>query len=571
MRTCIAILAVFAAITAPAAAQQIDREKLRRVARFPDLSVNVGFGLSLRRGLILSLAEKPDTRAEIAALQKAMKRDASDAERYYRLGLLYSQAAEERKSALTTKAQTTQGIRLEVRALDAPERLDHARSEQAIARSVQLYRQRVKSRPRNGRLLAQFGEALSASSKQAEAERVLRQAVEVAPREWRAWVALGIFLSGRRDKVLLGDVETRDTTDLEVLVQRFAQLLQKKPSPEQIEKSQKLADEARHCFDRAVAVAPREPQVYVRRATFGSLEGILQSVVHALGGEPRNSPTTFFGAMLSPDRLADWRQVARLSPHDFDTIGAVALVDVVSLLIQREPQSNPFEDPDVWETLPEKTQRSVREAVAKLARLAQSKETHPAAGASTVQGLLQTMIMRDDPGAEASFRRAISLEPSREQAWDLLTQLLNNDEDRYDDEIALCKERLKRNDSARGRMLLARAYQEGNQLGDAEEQVQAALRLAPDDFTANLALAVLLIKRSEDAGVLSRVRELLTKAGAALGASPDPKDWADHAVTWGICLALSGDPGSARQQLNHVLECDKGNEQAKVALAALGN
>jgi Tfp pilus assembly protein PilF len=223
------------------------------------------------------------------------------------------------------------------------------------------------------------------------------------------------------------------------------------------------------------------------------------------------------------------------------------------------------------ETLPEKTQRSVREAVAKLAKLAQSKEIDTAAGASTVLGMLQMVIVHDDPAAEASFRRTISMEPSRELAWDLLTLLLNRDDDRHEDEVSLCQERLKRSDSARGRMLLARAYVDVDELGDAEEQVQAALRLEPDDFTANLALAVLLLKRSDNAGVLSRARELLTKAGTALGASRDPKDWADHAVTWGICLALSGDPESARQQLKQVLESDTSNEQAREALAALGD
>jgi tetratricopeptide (TPR) repeat protein len=175
----------------------------------------------------------------------------------------------------------------------------------------------------------------------------------------------------------------------------------------------------------------------------------------------------------------------------------------------------------------------------------------------------------DSTGAETSLRRALTLDPSREQAWDMLTSL-TAEAKRYEDLVSLCEERLKRKDIARTRLLLAYTYEKLNRLDQAEEQVQAALKLEPEDFTANLALAVLLLKRSDDVAVLSRAGELLNKAGEIIRESPTPVQWMDYSTTGGIYLALRGSLEEARQQLKRVLEYDLHNEAAREALEALG-
>jgi tetratricopeptide (TPR) repeat protein len=114
-----------------------------------------------------------------------------------------------------------------------------------------------------------------------------------------------------------------------------------------------------------------------------------------------------------------------------------------------------------------------------------------------------------------------------------------------------------------------------NRIDRAEEQVQAALKLAPGDFTADLALAVLLLKRNDEAA-LSQAGELLTQMGdgllfiAGMGESPSRQQWMDYTLIRGIYRALTGELAEARQDIDLVLRLDPNNEAAKEALEALG-
>ncbi len=111
---------------------------------------------------------------------------------------------------------------------------------------------------------------------------------------------------------------------------------------------------------------------------------------------------------------------------------------------------------------------------------------------------------------------------------------------------------------------------ETDQLYKAEEQVQAALKLEPNDFTANLALAALLIRRSSDASTLLQAGERLAQAGQVLKESPPHQQWVAYALTRGVYLALHGDVEAAEKQLKQILAHDEDNEDAKEALKAIG-
>ena len=68
--------------------------------------------------------------------------------------------------------------------------------------AADLYRKRAESQSDDGALLAGFGLSLvKEPAKTVEVEKaVLRQAVRVAPGEWRCRVALGRFLITKRDE-----------------------------------------------------------------------------------------------------------------------------------------------------------------------------------------------------------------------------------------------------------------------------------------------------------------------------------------------------------------------------------
>lgn len=530
MRTKIVALVLVATIASRVAAQQVDKEKLRKLAKLPTVENQWGFGFTLTGGFT-TFWESPDVSAEITALRKSTKNNVTDAERYYRLGELYNQ-------------------------MD-----DDVRAQSAFAKSVELYRKLLKSQPSKGELLAQFGKTLSAAEKKDEAETVLRKAVKVAPQEWRCWVALGKFLQEKSEAALWGFKSTKEKPNFEKV---YAHLLQMQRSPESTTPAQALLDEARNCFDKAVAIAPNNPQTYTERGKFRIGHGFVQMFIHALHDEQDDARK----AMFPPEALPDFQRAAELNPNDHRAITIAAVYELTSVAFHNGHGVDNYADVEMWNSLPEATRQSMREAMSKLETFSQSKNKRVAAEASEMLGLLQ-FVAQETARSETSLRRALALDPSREQSWEMLISIMVT-EQRYQNLVSVCTERLKYKNSARNRMFLAKAYDKLNQSDKSEEQVQIALKLEPNDFTANLALAALLIRRSSDASTLLQAGERLAKAGQVLKESPPHKQWVDYALTRGVYLALNGDVEAAEKQLEQVLEHDEDNEDAKEALKAIG-
>ena len=219
-------------------------------------------------------------------------------------------------------------------------------------------------------------------------------------------------------------------------------------------------------------------------------------------------------------------------------------------------------------TLSPTVRASIRDALDRLEALAQSKNRETAAGASEAAGVLRLALQNDLGRAEGDLRRAVAMDPSRGGAWELLAALAFQAKG-YLKVATVCQEWMKQADSVRGRLILAKAYEKLDRLDQAEEAIHAALKLQPDDFTANLGLAVLLLKRGEDPARMAEAGAQLRRTADLFQKSTPPGQLADYGVILGIYQALTGDPESGEQQLRRVLKYDPDHDGAIAALEVL--
>ncbi len=523
------LLLVLAATPARAAGPETGKEKLRQLARLPRITINAGMGFDAKRGFIM-MSEPSDPPAEIAALQKELG-GSGDAERHFRLAELYYEIKADKQA------------------------------ETNLSQAVALFRRQAELQPQAGLVRARLGAALALQKKDDEAVSVIRAAVRLAPTEWKCQVALGKVLNAHATDLLMmeagKDAKPAQAMDL------FAAIIGRKLTPAQLAELRQSTQEAARCFDRAVALAPQEPEVYLQRGVALGLRSYLDKAIAFANGEEKD-PAVVAKAMFTTESQADFLQVTRLRPKDYRAIAIAAWLEAMIQLVQAG--KSPASDGPPWSVLPDKSRRSITAALAQLENLAQDPDARLAAGAAEAMALFEVMILGNQPKALASLRRAVALDPAREQSWDMLTGLLAGEPGTSGELLSVCEARVKKKDSARNRIMLAKACAESKQLDKAEAQVRAALKQEPRDFTANLALAALLLKQKDD-GALAQAARRLDMLDQIQ--ERDGQQTLDLILTRSIHLALMDDVEAARKVLRQVLATDKDNEEAKEIMAAL--
>ncbi|HZZ81044.1 MAG TPA: hypothetical protein VFE62_21260, partial [Gemmataceae bacterium] len=245
----LAIVLVFFSFASRGECQQVDAKKLCELIRTPKGSMLIGIGFNTQRGFVIA-GESTDHSAEIAALEKALCGDAMDAERYYRLSELYD---------------------------------DEDKCKQASAKAADLFWKQLQADPRNGRLAMRLGQSLPVEN-EAEGERLLRLAVQLAPKDGECWMALGDFLWGKIFDALLTPT-TRGMSQMETLMNI---VITRSVPKENLQAAYKIANEANACMEKAVTVAPRQPRHYVARALSRSLNIVLDEGSRALADDKRD-------------------------------------------------------------------------------------------------------------------------------------------------------------------------------------------------------------------------------------------------------------------------------------------
>ena len=542
----------------------MDKPRLRQLAKLPTFEVISGFGFSETNGLIFN-GEKPDRPVvEISRIRKELKGDAGDAERYLRLGALYEKV--ERKKE----------------------------SEDAYAKAIALCRQQVKEHPDDMHRLAQLGDALFQNGDSKEAEALLRRAVKAAPNEWRVWVALGKCVDNRALQTILGDEHfSFHFVDEKIM---NPGLFTKKPKADQIAEMRRLRQEARRCYDRAVELAPQETKPYICRIGLLFCHGAIDAGLRAVQGEPVN----MMAAVLTPACAADTRRIARLSPNNPKAVGVAVLVELWVCILHDKIDAG---DNIGRVAEPETTKDNfVRWGMERLEQLTKSADKSTAAAASEIlaHALMTkivadtlTLIHRQDDGKrsdalsksperslpnikeglcqvmsglailaslgqiEQHLRRAVQLDPTRELAWDLLTRMLT-DTGRVAEAIAVADRRIKIEDNAHNRFLLANGYVERRQFDKAVEHLRAGLSKDENDLNCRLGLIAVLLRR-DDVEALKQAGEQLDAVASRIEQEKSRARTRHYLLLRGLHAALSGRVDRAKELFQRVLRQDMDN------------
>jgi tetratricopeptide (TPR) repeat protein len=182
-------------------------------------------------------------------------------------------------------------------------------------------------------------------------------------------------------------------------------------------------------------------------------------------------------------------------------------------------------------------------------------------------------------------RRAVELAPDLPQAWECLVGL-QTAAGLYPEAREVGRDLVRRFPSARSHFFLAKALDAGGDTEEAVRHLQAALDLDPDHFHANLAMAVVHLRRAPlnpilsppEPGVdtpLTQAARCLERAGDALPAREAAgedvqEDRAAHLAVGGVWHALSQNTPLARTCLADALELCPNHKPAARYLGLLG-
>jgi tetratricopeptide (TPR) repeat protein len=316
------------------------------------------------------------------------------------------------------------------------------------------------------------------AAQDAQAEVVLRQAVRLGPKEWRAWSALGQLLLSKAWRALAADLASDTTARPELLL---AAATQKKVSAAQLEQAQNNLKEAIGCADRAVMLAPKEPQPLADRALVHSYTGLLRFVQDILKGGERDS-LKGYEAMFPTNALADLDRAARLAPEDPAALAKIGLFRLLESAISLGKRGmDQLGSGQLWHSLNDRQRQALRRIFTGLEDLGHSGNPAVSASALEFLGAFQWTTMRDHAGAEKSLRRAVQLDASRDMAWDFLMAVLV-DADRKEEAIAVAESRLKSKQTIRNFVAAAKACDRAGRLPQAQHHLETALKLDPTDY-----------------------------------------------------------------------------------------
>jgi tetratricopeptide (TPR) repeat protein len=122
-----------------------------------------------------------------------------------------------------------------------------------------------------------LGDALQGLGKREEAESFFRLATAVSSNEWRCWASLGNHLANDTGSLFPEGPHGREIFQALMSSQQEASAYQ--PPAESLKRLEAEVNEAARCYERAVALAPREPELYLQRAGYVCASNMIDCLI----------------------------------------------------------------------------------------------------------------------------------------------------------------------------------------------------------------------------------------------------------------------------------------------------
>jgi tetratricopeptide (TPR) repeat protein len=525
---------IFAAVfSVNAAAPPRGADRLRELVVFPQMNFNFNWGISCQNNEWV-ISRNVDLPNAIAEQREKLKRQPDDVRQLMHLAYL-----------LDSNGETNE-------------------SQSCYQKAGQLCRDKVAANPQDGLSLMTLGVTLDALGKEDEAEHDFRKAALVSSNEWRCWTGLGNFLEGNsfdsmfskdlRNAVGPGQVPSQSVLDY-------------RPAPETLKKSEAMRDEASRCFDRAMVLAPKEPGMLFQCAGYMSMSNLQNCYIRHYRDNEKITTNEWLSAFFSKGTIANLQKASELKPKDYQYVSLAANFEWYNAALQN---SATFDlDPN---TLPDAARQFIHDSMTRLENLSKDTDNKTAAGALENLGMLN-MMFGNKPEATTDFRRAVALDPTREQSWDLLLGMLL-DSASPDELLAAAEARLKIEDSARNHIVLSKVLaQKMRKWKEASEQAEIAEKLETNNIVPPLMLAAIALKQSEQTNYLSIARSNLARAYIIQQKMPENDENWKRTREWGlntiIFYALNDQLDSAKNTANKFLKLFPDDKTVKEILTML--
>lgn len=461
------ILLAASCVLANAAAPAHGKQRLRELAVLPSVALQCNFKVDID-GNTWRISDGSGLPDDIAALKQELKQDPDNLEKLLNLAYFYGLNRQTNESGRTW---------------------DYAR---AVCRS------RLTSRPNDGLLLVDLGKALCGLNKYDEAESVYRKAVTVASNQWQCWSALGDFLQHHAYSIV-------------VSVQ--------KPAGEDLKRAEAWHDEGARCMVRAMALATNEANAFIQHAGYAGECSLYDAYLHHFRDGTLVDARTMMRqwGIFSPEAVADLRKAADLSPQNPELLGVAAFFDFSSGVVKANPDKP---DPD---NAADSSRRYVHQVLERLQKLSEHSDNKTASKALQTIAMLNLMMKNTDPSFVEVAHRAVKLDPTREDAWNLWMGLAA--EHATEDElVSISESRLKQKDSALNHLLLGKMFARQSKWDQAEAEAESALLLEPNNVPARLMQVAIIIRQSTDDASLNAAAAPINALQTLLAQLPEGDD-----------------------------------------------
>jgi|GEM_PF-6138619 len=518
MKKILALIFLAAAFSLHAAAPPRGDERLRELVVFPNLHFDFTLGINCQNNEWMITGPDGDLPDAITQQRGELKRQSENIKQLMRLASLLNENGE------TNESQT------------------------CYQKAGQLCRNKIAANPQAGLSLTTLGAVLNAQGKDDEAESDFRKAVLVSSNEWKCWAGLGNFLGNDA----LNSLFSKNLRNLVAPGQMPSPaVMDYRPAPEVFKKSESRCQEAARCFERALAIAPKEPEMFIQRAGYMCISNLQNCYIRYYRDHEKISTNEWLLAGLSQATIASLQKAAELDPQNCRLIGFAAYAEWCNVKLQNPGMDF---DPNI---LPSAPRRHILAALTRLENLSAGADKKLAADALLYHGILN-MTFGNLPAATADFRRSVTLDPAHAPSWDLLLGVLLSSAS-PDELLAMAESQLKAKNSALNHIILGKILaQRMDKWDEAGEQAQIAFQMETNSAVPPLLLAAVALKHGRQGGHLADAKVNLDRAYVLLKKSPSDKELPERLrelmLNAAILNLFLNQPESARRLVNQVLQ-----------------